>query len=220
MKPINRLIIGFELLASLIAFAQCSSPDAASQSKIEQDRTMAYYKDMLEQYPYNVHFELPHEKFGKVDDSTFFTNGSNADRSLQATIRYNPRDQEVYWIDLQLSKLPLDPSQADVQILLDFTNKIDPSFSDYFWRNRDGIFKDENMFIDTSVTDGKWCRFYNKKKGYIFYIDGDVNLNNCDLKNHPELKEQILAAGNFVSITVKNNRRGMPTWSSECLIEK
>jgi hypothetical protein len=156
--------------------------------------SLAYNKGLLEASPFFINF---YTKSGKADDTTSWLRGKSEDDHLEANIRFDPRDNQFWDIVISVNKLPLRPSKIDVQILMDFTNKFDTGFAKFFDRNGDGIFVDEDKFVD----DGKYL---NRTKGYCFTIDGDVAMNNMDLRKHPETREQILAIGNFLSVRVIN----------------
>ena len=159
--------------------------------------SLAYNKRLLEAYPFNINFYATTQK---ADDTTFFLKGKSADGYLETIIRFDPRDNQFWDIDIERNKLPLHPTKSDVQVLLDFTNTFDSGFSKFFDRNIQGIFEDEDKFIDNG-------KFVNRANGYCIDVDGDVALNNMGLKKHPEMREQILDAGNFVAIIVLNLKK-------------
>lgn len=161
---------------------------------------LAYNKRLLESYPFNLSFN---NGVSSEDDTTSYIGAKSSDRLIEAKIHFNPKDNEFYFIEFTRNNVPPHPSKSDYQILLDFTDKFDTGFENFFHRNLDGILIDENKFVDEG-------RYLNREKGFCFITEGDVAYNNQALKEHPDEKEQILEAGNFLSITVVNIRK--PSW--------
>jgi hypothetical protein len=177
-------------------------PVENSSATAEQvkENNLSHYRKLLEASPFLLKFD---SATGQANDTTVFLKGHSQDKSNTATIHYDPRDEEFYWIEFSVNNMPLKPNRSDIKPLLDFTNLFDSDFSNYFDRNFNGIFKNEDDFVD----DG---RYMNQKKGLVFIIDGNVALNNTDIKKYPNRKAEIIAIGNFVSINVINVKK--PSW--------
>jgi hypothetical protein len=200
----NSKISSTLFLILVLASAFLTSCDNSSQKytpkKDISSSDWDIYKRMLESPPFNIVFSNNH---GQVDDITYVIKGENKDNSISASIQYDPRDKGFYWIEFSKANIPPAPIITDVQILLNFTDKFDQGFSTYFNRNFTGFFEDEDSIVDEG-------RYINREKGYGFITDGNVALNAKDMKEHPEMKEQILNSGSFASISVVNLNK--PSW--------
>ncbi len=166
----------------------------------EEKNNLSHYRKLLESHPFLLEFN---STTGQANDTTTFLKGYSRDKSITAAIHYDPRDEEFYWIEFSAKNIPFNPNRSDTKPLLDFTNLFDSGFTSYFDRNFNGIFKNENDFVD----DG---RYINREKGLVFIIEGDVASNNMDIKKYPNRKADIIAMGNFVSINVINTKK--PSW--------
>lgn len=165
-----------------------------------KSNSLLHYQSLLEASPFNLTFD---STTGQANDTTVFLKGYSQDHSITTTIHYDPRDKEFYWIFFSVKNIPLSPKKSDIKPLLDFTDLFDSGFSNYFDRNFNGIFKNEDDFVDEG-------RYMNRKKGFIFDTDGDVALNNMDIKKYPDRKDEIIAVGNFVSVNIINIKK--PSW--------
>lgn len=173
---------------------QTSNNDTSNQTNATDNgnKSLTYNKNILENYPFLISFS-PARKSGNIS----FIEGRSQTGRLSATINYDPSDNQIRDIQFELSGLPLNPTNSDIQILLDYTEKYDRNFAGYFERNRQGIFVNENDFIDDA-------RFANKVSGFAISVGGDVAYNNMAIKEHPEQRNEILDLGSFLSVNIVN----------------
>ena len=201
------VLIAFVLLI-LILLRTCSSNNTEErEDKTSNNQTnntdvvvrgvnsLEYNKTILESYPFNINFSAASRR---ATDTEYFLQGKSPDGHLEATIRFDPRDNQFFEMQLLLNEIPLHPSKSDIQVLIDFANRFNTDYSQYFDRNMAGIFVDEEKFVD----DNRWC--LNSSREYAVGMDGDIAMNNMDIQRRPEMRTQIIESGNYESITVVN----------------